>query len=216
MDLKDKVVVITGGAGGLGKAIGIELTKAQAKVVIADIDQSAEFVVDVRKESDIESLMQKVLQKYERIDIWINNAGIQIPPAPVEEIDIAKSRNLFEINLFGTMLGSKHALIQMKKQGSGAILNMVSTAALGGKALLSSYAASKYAIDGFTKSLRAELAGSAVKVFSVFPGGTQTELYKDFVPADFDKYMKAEDVAAKIVANLQKDQPEEELVIKRP
>lgn len=216
MELKDKVIVITGAANGLGKYMADEFAEAGAKVVTADIAEPFVVKTDVRKEEDIQSLVQKTLAQYGRIDIWVNNAGIQIRPTPVESLDIAEAKNLFEVNLFGTMLGCKHAVGVMKKQGEGAIVNMMSTAALEGKKEIAAYSASKHAINGFTKSLRAELEGSNIKVYSIFPGGVQTGIYKDFKPLDFDKYMDPHEAAQKIVANLVQDVPEEELIIRRP
>lgn len=216
MELKDKIIIVTGAANGLGKYLAAEFETAGAKVITADIDEKFSVKTDVRKEEDIKALVAQTLAEYGHVDIWVNNAGIQIKPTTVEETDMAAARNLFEVNLFGTMLGSKHALGVMKKQGFGAIVNMMSTAALEGKKGIAVYSASKHAINGFTKSLRAELADTDIKVYSIFPGGVQTDIYKDFKPADFDKYMDAHEVARKIVSNLSQDVPEEELIIRRP
>lgn len=118
--------------------------------------------------------------------------------------------------MFGTIYGSKAALIQMKKQNSGTIVNILSTSALEGRLGSSGYGASKYAALGFTKSLRLEGDESGVKTVAVYPGGMQTHLFDEQRPENYDQYMDPKIVAEKVVANLEQEDPEEELIIKRP
>jgi short-subunit dehydrogenase len=224
MELKNKVVVITGGTRGLGKALAFSFIKNNAHVVICakkeeELDGlSKEGILgiraDVTKENDLNNFLEVVKEKFKNVDLWINNAGIWLPHASIEEIDWNRAHDLLEVNLFGTVYGSKIALIQMRKQGFGSIINILSTSALEGREKSSAYCASKYAADGFTKSLRKEVEGTNIKVISVYPGGMQTELFDEKKPENYEEYMDPSFVANKIIENLKKETPEEELIIK--
>ncbi|MDD5163393.1 MAG: SDR family NAD(P)-dependent oxidoreductase [Candidatus ainarchaeum sp.] len=223
MKLDGAIVVITGSSRGFGKALAGEFLKAGAKVVTSSNSamESKEAVgifirADVRKESAVLELAEKTVKRFGKIDIWINNAGIQIPQKSVEELDFKRVHDMFEVNLFGTMYGAKAALLQMKKQQFGTIINILSTAALDGRANLSSYCASKFAIAGFSKSLRLEAQPHHIQVINVYPGGMQTHLYDEHPPADYLEYMKPDSVAQKVVSNMKQESPELELIIKRP
>ncbi len=226
MNLKGKVVVITGAGKGLGKELAIMFSKEGSEVVVssrtkADLDKISKetgalaVVADVRGEKQTIHLAEAVIKKFGRIDIWINNAGVRIPHGPIEETDWERAHDMVEINLFGTVYGSKAALIQMKKQKSGIIINVLSTSALEGRANLSAYAASKFAAVGFTQSLRAE-AKPNITVVSVYPGGMKTEFFREQVPSDYEQYQDPKIVAKGIIDNLKKDRPDEELILRRP
>ena len=116
MDLKNKVVVITGGSKGLGRALASGFLKEQVRVIInapskKEVEEvgkeigAATFAGDVTKESDMNNLASFAVEKFGAIDIWINNAGIWLPHAPVEETDYEKVNELMEVNLFGTIYG---------------------------------------------------------------------------------------------------------------
>lgn len=224
MELKDKIVIITGGTKGLGKALALSFLKNDAKVVVCSRDE-AEFSnlengilgikADVTKEEEMKNLGEKVIEKFGKLDIWINNAGIWLPHMPIEETDWQRAHGLLEVNLFGTVYGAKVALAQMRKQNSGLIMNILSTSALDGKINETAYCASKFAAMGFTKSLMKEVDGKNIKVLSVYPGGMQTNLFDEKKPEKYTEFMDPNDVAEKIVENLKKEDPEEELIIKR-
>ena len=141
MDLKNKVVVITGGSKGLGKVLALCFLKNGSKVVVCS--REGEFKnlkngiigvkADVTKENEIEALAKKVINDFGKIDIWVNNAGIWLPHKPIEETDWKRAHDLMEVNLFGTVYGSKIALAQMRKQNFGLIVNIISTSGLNGK-----------------------------------------------------------------------------------
>ena len=227
MEIKDKVVVITGSSKGLGKSLAYAFTEKGAKVVVnarnknelievaSDIG-ALPVVADVTKEKEVLVLADAVIDKYGRIDIWINNAGIWMPHVPIEEMDWKRVHELMEVNLFGTIYGSKAALVQMRKQGSGVIVNIISTSGLQGRPDSSGYCASKYAARGFTESLRVEAKNSNIKVIAVYPGGMKTHLFDEKKPDDIDKYMEPEFVADKIIQNLMQENPKEELIVRRP
>ena len=226
MEIKNKVVVITGASRGLGKALAIAFVEKGAKVVINARNKdelekvAAEIhafpvVADVTEEKEVLALAEAALKKYSRIDIWINNAGIWMPHAPIEEMDWAKVHELVEVNLFGTIYGSKAALIQMRKQKLGAIINIISTSGLMGRPTSSGYCASKFAARGFTESLREEARDEGIKVIAAYPGGMKTHLFDEKIPGDYANYMEPEFVADKILQNLMQENPEEELIVRR-
>jgi len=227
MLLKNKVVVITGASLGLGKALAAQFIKAGCRVIISsenkkNLESTAEelsvdyFLADVTVYENLLNLGEYVFEKHGAIDIWVNNAGIQIAPSAAEEVNIKKLRQLFEVNFFGYFYGCQTALKYMKKQGSGLIININSTAGLQGKPGLSAYSSSKFAIKGLTESIRKEIINSNIKIYAVYPGGIQTDIYKEKYPDDIKEYMRADEVAEKVIKNLRSDNPSEDLIIKRP
>ena len=228
MNLKDKVVVITGGSRGLGRSMAELFIKEGATVVVSSkdkilLDTTAKEIktyaiyADVTKEKDIQKLVDKTIKKFGRIDIWINNAGIFITHDFLENFESEKVKNVLLVNTFGTFLGCKFALKQMKMQKEkGVILNVISTSALAGRPKSSMYSASKWAVVGLTKAIQMENADSGVKILSVYPGGMKTKLFGVKKPADFDTYMEQDYVAEKVIANLKLENPEPELIIRRP
>jgi len=227
MTLQDKIVVITGASQGFGKALAQAFKQENAKVVISSHDKKnleltarelfvEHFFADVTSFEDVKKLGEYVIGKYGKIDFWINNAGIQIAPSLVEEVDIQKLRRLFNVNFFGYFYGCQVALSQMKKQNNGVIININSTAGLDGKPGISAYVSSKFAIKGLTESIRKEVKDLDIKILGVFPGGMQTEIYKEKYPDDLKEYMEVDTVVGKVMANLKSDNPELDFVIKRP
>jgi len=226
MILKDKIIVITGASHGLGKALAQTLSDKKAKIIICSRSKdklegiskelNVDYVVaDVSKEADMEKLAKETISRFGRIDIWINNAGVWLPKGPIEKVDMKMAHDMFEINVFGTVYGSRIALTQMRKQNFGVIVNVISTSALNGRPNAVMYSASKYAVRGFAEALREE-AGSNVNVISVYPGGIKTLMYNEEKPAEYDSFMLPEYVAKKIVDNFEIDNPEKELIIRRP
>jgi len=224
MELKNKIVVITGGTKGLGKALALSFLKENAKVIICAQNED-ELIntpkgilgirADVTKESDLKNLVEITIEKFKEIDIWINNAGIWLPHLPIEETDWKRAHDLIEVNLFGTVYGSKIALAQMRKQNFGTIVNIISTSGLEGKINETAYCASKFAVNGFTESLKKEVDGKKIKVISIYPGGMQTNLFDEKKPENYNEYMDPLFVAEKIIENLKKETSEEKLIIKR-
>jgi len=227
MNFNNKVVVITGGSKGFGKGLAQAFLQEGAKVLITSTNKSElattaheigadSFVADASSYGATLALADYALEKYGHIDIWLNNAGVQIAPSKAEDITVSKLRGLFDINFFGYFYGCMVALKLMKKQGEGLIINVNSTAGLSGKPGLSAYVSSKYALKGMTESMREENKESNVKLYQVFPGGMQTDIYHEKVPADFSEYMSIDYAIEKIMANLKQATPEPDLVIKRP
>jgi NAD(P)-dependent dehydrogenase (short-subunit alcohol dehydrogenase family) len=227
MDFTDKVIVITGGSKGFGKSLANNFVSKGAKVVISSNDEDTlseaarelsvdYFLCNVASFDEVKALADYVTNKFGRIDVWVNNAGIQIAPSNVEDVDLQKLHTLFEINFFGYFYGCKTVVPVMRKQGSGAIVNINSTAGLDGKPRLSAYVSSKFAVKGLTQSLREELKDTRIQVYGIHPGGMQTEIYKEKYPADFDEYMSVDYAVEKVMDNFAASQPELDLIIRRP
>ena len=175
MELKDKIIVITGASQGFGKSLAKSFKKEGSIVIISSHEKESleltanelstdSFIADVTSIENVKKLNEYVIQKYGKIDIWINNAGIQIAPSPVEEVNIEKLHHLFDVNFFGYFYGCQVVLTQMKKQNSGLIININSTAGLDGKPEISAYSSSKFAIKGLTESIRKEVKDLNIQV----------------------------------------------------
>ncbi|MBI4054135.1 MAG: SDR family oxidoreductase [Candidatus Doudnabacteria bacterium] len=226
MELRNKVVVITGGSRGLGKALAKEFAKQGGKVIIcastqADLDKAAAemgvraYQVDVTKENEVIALGDFVVKEYGRIEVWINNAGISQARSRIEDIDLNQTRKSMEVNLFGTIYGSRTALRIMKKQGAGTIVNIVSSSALVGRPNSAGYASTKWAARGFTESLRMACEPGGILVMAVHPGGIKTGIFKGKLPEEYESFMEPGYVAKKIVENLQSEKPSQELIVNK-
>lgn len=231
MDLKNKVVVITGANKGLGKALVLQFVAKGADIVGTTLldtetknlerETGAKYVVcDITDKSAVHALADFSIKSFGRIDVWVNNAGIWLPhPAvPVAEADVADMKKMMDVNLYGLAYGAQVALLQMRSQKSGAIINIISTSGLEGRNGSAGYCASKFAADGFTKAMRAELVANNEPIFliNIYPGGMKTDLFNGKIPANYETYMMPENVAEKIVGNLAKEVPDLDLIIRRP
>ena len=225
MNLNNKIVVITGGSKGLGKGLAQAFAKNGSTVVITstsdfelqDISEELSiegYVVDASSADETDSFAKKITDKYGKIDIWLNNAGVQIAPSNIEDVPIEKLHQLFDVNYFGYFYGIQSALKVMKPTDSGLIININSTAGLDGKPGLSAYASSKFAIKGLSESVREEIEDTNIKLYQVFPGGIQTDIYHEKVPDDIGEYMNVEYAVDKIMTNLKSTFPEQDLVIR--
>ncbi len=226
MILKDKVVVITGGTKGLGKALAQAFVAEGAKVSICalhtdEIEKTTNelgifgMVADVTKGQDMQSLAEETVKKYSSIDIWINNAGIWLNNQNAEVNDLDKVRKMVDVNVTGLMNGSIIALQKMKPKNSGMIINILSGAALGPKPGIVTYSATKWAGRGVTDGLREENKDTNLKFISICPGGMKTGIFGDYHYTDFENFMEPTDVALKIIENIKKENPENEMVIRR-
>lgn len=224
MKLRDAVIVITGSTSGLGKALAELFVREGAKVVIngrklgetnrvaRELDATG-FVADVTEKRHVQALARFAVERFGRIDIWINNAGIWFPHAPLEGQDSGRVHAMMEVNFFGTLYGCKVASAQMRKQKGGTIVNILSTSALKFRPNSIGYGASKSAAMSLTKALQNDPALKDIRVFGVYPGGMQTHLFDERVPEAYSGYMDPGQVAQHIVAHLKKAEPEAELMI---
>lgn len=194
--MSGKTVLITGALTGIGRATALAFAREGDNLVVSgrrdDAGQAlaaelralgaqAEFVrADVRNEADIRALVEATLARFGRLDIAVNNAGLEGQLGPITEQTAENWRDTFETNVLGVLLALKHELRAMQAQGGGAIVNLSSVAGQVGFAGASVYAASKHAVEGLTKSAALEGAGFGVRVNAVAPGPIQTAMLDRF------------------------------------
>lgn len=225
MNLQNAGVVITGASRGLGKELAKAFLAAGSKVAISGLPGAeleaaaaelgcAAIAADVTDEAQVQALAQAAVQQLGQLDVWVNNAGLWAPHAPIEQQDVALVRRMVEVNFLGSFFGCRAAAAAMRPRGSGAIVNIVSAAALEGKPDESGYSATKFAARGLTESLVRELGPAGVAVVGVYTDRMKTDLFGPERPADYDSYLEPADVAARIVANLQHPKPEPTFIIR--
>ncbi|MAQ83031.1 SDR family NAD(P)-dependent oxidoreductase [Psychromarinibacter halotolerans] len=190
MDFKDKVVLITGAAGGIGLAAARKYAAEGAKVALVDLKQDALeqaagdmdgallLSADVSNEDDVKDYVAKTVEAFGRIDVFVNNAGINGDFKPITDQTVDNYRKVLDINVIGVALGLKHVVAQMKKQGGGAIVNTASNGGLLGAPGMSAYVASKHAVIGINKSVALEVAGDNIRVNAVCPSGVDTQMMR--------------------------------------
>lgn len=178
---EDKVVLITGGSGDIGKTTAALFLKEGAKVAIVgtsdeklanvkeDLGDVLTIKADVTKEEEVKRYVEKTVEEYGRIDVFFNNAGTEGRIAPIKEQDMNDVRKVFDINIMGVFMGLKYVIPVMEKQGSGSIINTSSDAGLAGSPGLSPYVASKHAVGGLTKTAALEVASENIRVNSINP-----------------------------------------------
>lgn len=198
--MQDKVAVITGGSGGIGKETARRFLEEGASVVLVDIDQAAldtarqeleagERVLavqaDVSREEDVRRYVDATMERFGRIDVFFNNAGIEGKVAPLEQQDIAMFDKVIAVNVRGAYLGLKHVLPHMYQAGRGSVINTSSVAGLRGSAGVLPYVTSKHALSGMTKVAAIEAAAHGVRVNSVHPSPVNTRMMRS-LEAGFD------------------------------
>ena len=199
-DFAGRVALITGGGSGLGQAAARLLAGRGARVVVADINETggaetvqqcihagseAVFVrTDVTLEADVQGAVATAVDRWDRLDAAINNAGINGPTKPIADYTLDEWNTVLSINLTGIFLGLKYEIPQMLAQGGGAIVNTSSGAGLRGFALLPAYVATKHAVLGLTKAAALAYVKEGVRVNAVCPGSTRTPLLEGFMGGD--------------------------------
>ena len=216
--IRDKVVVITGGARGIGFATATALHNLGAKVAIGDVDEaklkeSATDLglhvygkLDVTDPESFAAFLDEVERQLGPLDVLINNAGIMPAGKVIDESDKV-TRRILDINTYGVILGSKLAAQRMVPRRSGHIINIASLAGESPTPGLATYCASKYAVLGFTDSARIEYRDTGVHFSSVLPTFTNTELVAGTSGAKLLKNAEPEDIADAIIGLITKPAP---------
>lgn len=203
---RDKVVLVTGGSRGIGKAISLAFAKEKAKVLInfRDNKEAAEKTMrealelggevylyqgDVSKEDDVENMFEDILTRFGRLDILVNNAGIT-KDSLLLRMKMEDWEKVLAINLRGVFLCTREAAKIMIRQRSGRIINISSIVGERGNIGQANYSSAKAGIIGFTKSVARELAGRGITVNVVAPGFIETEMTADLPQELKDNYLK--------------------------
>jgi 3alpha(or 20beta)-hydroxysteroid dehydrogenase len=184
--LEGKVVVVTGGARGIGAACARLLHAAGARVVVADLlddlgrevaDQVGGLYVhlDVTREDDWSALTQQVRATFGGLDALVNNAGV-LGFSPVGATALEEWNRIIAVNLTGVFLGMEAVVPDLRAAGGGVIVNISSTAGIQGYGGLAPYVASKWGVRGLTKAAALDLASDRIRVVSVHPGGVRTPM----------------------------------------
>jgi short-subunit dehydrogenase len=226
--MEDKVVIITGASSGIGLALAKNFAKRNAKVVLAarsynkliGIEEELKtfnkniliIETDVSKESDCKNLIDNTIEKYDKIDILINNAGISMR-ALFESTELSVIKQLMDINFWGTVYCSKYALPYLLKS-KGSIVGVSSIAGYKGLPGRTGYSASKFAMHGFLEVLRIENMKKGIHVLIACPGFTASNIRNTALaadgsqqgesPRDETKMMAAEEVAERIIQAIEK------------
>ncbi len=212
--LNGKVVAITGGAQGIGKATATALVRKGCRVAIGDIDLAlaektaaglgggtVALALDVTDRSSFRAFVDEAERQLGPLDVVINNAGIMPVAALVDESDDSIKRQL-DINIYGVIVGTQLAIERMRPRGSGHIVNIASQAGKTALPGIATYSGTKHAVVGICESVKAELRNSGVEVHCVMPTVVNTELTAG-VGQKLIKPVEAEDVADEIVDSLE-------------
>lgn len=191
MRVKDKVVVLTGAASGIGRAAAILLAREGAIQVLSDVneqglketlslirdekDRTTIQKCDVTKQDEVKRMIESVIAKHKRIDVLVANAGV-VRVGPIEDFTDQDYDLLINVNLKGTFYTCKYAVPYFKKQKHGSIITLASVAAHIGQVNHANYCSTKAGILGFTRALALDLAPFGVRVNSVSPGATDTPM----------------------------------------
>lgn len=194
MRFTGKVVVITGAAGGIGKAVASAFAEEGANLVLVDLKQEAldsaasdlglsqeryvTVAADVADESAVRNYVQKAVDTFGTIDVFFNNAGIEGKVDPITEQTVENLTKVLDVNVKGVFLGMKHVIPIMSNRKSGVIINTSSVAGLVGSPGMAPYIASKHAVVGLTKSAALECAEFSIRVNAICPSPVHTRMMR--------------------------------------
>ncbi|MCH8466954.1 MAG: glucose 1-dehydrogenase [Roseinatronobacter sp.] len=195
MRLEGKTAIITGGGSGFGAGIARRFAQEGARVMVADINIDAAAAVaaeigglaqgvDVVNDASVAAMAKAALGSFGRLDILVNNAGITHLPQPMEDVTEAEFDRVLAVNAKSVFLTARHLVGHMKANGTGAILNIASTAGVSPRPRLNWYNASKGWMITATRAMAVELAPSGVRVNALNPVAGETPLLKSFMGED--------------------------------
>ena len=198
--LENKVAIITGGNAGIGKAVAKAYIAEGALVTIVgrsatgsdrvknlknELNDDIFYIqADVSKEEEVKNAVDQVIQKYGRIDIAVNNAGVGVDGKPFIEHTTEEYDKVLDINLKGVFLCMKYEIIEMLKTGGGSIINTTSVGGVIANPGIAPYIASKHGVVGLTKAGAIDYAKQNIRVNAVGPGGTESEMLRDWLPGE--------------------------------
>ena len=212
--LHGKVVALTGGARGIGKATATQLVRAGARVAIGDLDVElarataqelgssvTAYELDVTSRESVARFLDAVEADVGPLDVMINNAGIMPLGAFLDESDGSAERQL-DINVHGVIFGMKEALPRMLARGHGHVVNLASVAGKGGFPHAATYCATKHAVIGVSEAVRQELKGTGIELTCILPAVVNTELGSGIEAGRAVKKLEPEEVAEAILGAL--------------
>ena len=195
IDFSGQVALVTGAAGGIGRAVALALVQVGAKVLLVDIAKEAElqtkslienmggeamfFQADVSDPEQVQNYVNTAMQTWGRIDIFMNNAAWQGEIHSLVDYPLDVFEKVMSINVRGVFLGLKYVLPIMIQQGKGAVVNTASLGSFLATRKLGPYTASKHAVMGLTKTAAIEVARKGIRVNAVCPGPVDTEMLRD-------------------------------------
>jgi short-subunit dehydrogenase len=206
MELAGKIVVITGASMGIGEALARLCADRGASVVllsrdaaraeaararIGHLERTLALSCDVRNREEIDRVIGLTLHHFQRIDIWINNAGHGLLDG-IASVDMAACRDMFETNLFGALESMQAVIPVMKQQGTGTVINISSVAGHIPLPFHATYSASKFAMNAISKSARVELEPENIHVMTVCPGYVRTNFSPNTVRGQTAKVIRPE------------------------
>jgi 3alpha(or 20beta)-hydroxysteroid dehydrogenase len=191
IDLDGKIAIVTGAARGMGASHARHFAACGAKVVLADVldaegqavaddlgDSACYVHLDVTSETDWDNAVRMALARFGRLNVLVNNAGVQ-PIKLMADMSVEEFRRCLDINAVGQFIGIKAVTDAMTAAGGGSIVNISSTNGYVGAAAMSAYTSSKFAVRGLTRCAALELGHSGIRVNSVHPGGVDTAMTRD-------------------------------------
>ncbi len=205
MRLLGKVVVVTGASMGIGEAIARIFADEGANVVlssrrmerveaararIGNLDRTITVACDVSDPAQAKALLQTTLDRFGRVDIWVNNAGFGLVDS-IEQMDMSACRKMFDTNLFGVIQCIQNVIPLMVGQRSGCIINISSVAGFIGVPYMAAYGATKHALNCISRATRVELRGTGVRILNGCPGFVDTQFSANAIRGTDRKKMRA-------------------------
>ncbi len=225
MNLKNKVIVITGASDGIGRQIALRLAKENVKLALIardkeklrDVSKEAKKLVaenvktyscDICETSKLEKTIKTIISDFGSVDILINNAGIWQKLMPVDELTEEVVDNVIKTNLLGLIHTTRLLLPALREREEAAIINIVSKSGVVAQKGQAVYTASKYGVKGFTEVLKEDLKGSKIRVAGIYQSGTNTKMFEkageDFSADKFTDPADLADVIAYILSRPEK------------
>ena len=195
---QDKVIVITGGANGIGKCIAEEFKKQGAHVCVIDCAEGDHYVGDIADKATLEDFARTVTQKYGKVDVLVNNAGGGLSIKPIEEQSEEMIDAILRLNLNSVMYAANVFVPDMKKRHSGTIINISSVCATHAWADWSVYAAAKAGVLNFTKGLQVELQPHGVRATCIIPASASTGFQAASGIGETQDSLQCEDIAGAV------------------